>query len=168
MKIGLLYYSETGNTEKIAKALFSVCGEKTELASIPQVSKEKFGDYDLIILGMPIFGDNMPEPVKNFLNENDLKEKRIALFYTHAAPMNHSCPQTFLTLMQNYFREKKAFFVGSWHCRGENKNLEVLAWLKKNSPDVYELAVTAKGKPDGNDLENAKHWLKEILKPQVS
>jgi len=162
MKTAVLYYSETGNTKKIARALVCVFKQNAELIDIQDASIENIAHYDLIIIGTPIFGNNLPDPVKKLLLSTNLNKKNIALFYTHAAPMDSASPQRFLEVALPFLAKRGAVVRGTRHCRGENKNPEVLLWLKKNRPDAYKTAVTAKGKSDDTDCANAKSWVKHL------
>ncbi|MBN1797692.1 MAG: hypothetical protein JW822_03885 [Spirochaetales bacterium] len=50
----------------------------------------------------------------------------------------------------------------------ETGNPEVLGWLKKNRPEAYKTAVTAKGKPDDTDYENVESWVKQLYQTILS
>ena len=97
------YYSRTGNNrtigEAIAKALSADIDEITEnkkrsgkLGYIKAGADSKSGklaeikfeknpqDYDTIIIGAPIWAGNPIPPIRTYLQEVDLKGKRVAFF----------------------------------------------------------------------------------------
>lgn len=52
----------------------------------PEIRKLEtdINDYDRIIIGTPVWWYTMAEPIRTFLNENNLKGKQIMLFATNA------------------------------------------------------------------------------------
>ena len=64
-----------------------VFGEKPKL--VPYVFDAK--EYDLIILGTPVWAGSFAPPVKTFLRENDLSNKKIALFACSASGEAEKC-----------------------------------------------------------------------------
>ena len=108
-KILIAYFSYTGNTEKLANKIHSKVGGdiiKIETVTpysnnydevVDQVQKdqqnnykpeiktkiENIEDYDIIILGSPVWWYKIANPVATFISENDLKDKTIIPFVTH-------------------------------------------------------------------------------------
>ena len=100
------YYSWTGNTAKIANliaetlsadierirdreprtgpfafagaAVSSVFQESTPIAAL---TKDP-ADYDLVILGSPVWGRNMATPVRTYIHQARTKIKKLGLFCT--------------------------------------------------------------------------------------
>ncbi len=69
MKIGIFYFSGTGNTKKIAllyKDYFTAHGHECELHTLPLKEDIDFALYDVIGAGYPIHGFNAPEPLLKF------------------------------------------------------------------------------------------------------
>jgi len=109
MKTLIVFYSLTGNTEKIAQAIAeATAGEMLEIrlkkdlpakgfmrffwAGAQLVKKElpellpmgiDLGNYDLMFLGTPVWGGNTVPPVRSFLLGAELRNKKIALFCAH-------------------------------------------------------------------------------------
>ena len=75
MKILVLYYSRTGNTEKMAKAVAegakSVQGATVELSY--SVSVEELGNFDAILVGSATYHHDMPVGFKSFFEEVAVK-----------------------------------------------------------------------------------------------
>ncbi len=70
MKILIAYLSQTGNTEKIAKAIYEEASpaHEVETKKLEEVSAENLSGYDLIFIGSPIHAGNLAGAVKDFLN----------------------------------------------------------------------------------------------------
>ena len=109
-KILIVYYSLTGNTQFIAEALRdSIDADILELKPIKELNPEsgtKFMwggfqstmkkkpklmdfdinplEYDLIILGTPVWAWNISPPMRSFLSMFDLHSKNVALLMSHA------------------------------------------------------------------------------------
>ncbi|MBC7100555.1 flavodoxin [Methanothermobacter tenebrarum] len=107
MKTLVVYYSRTGNTQKIAKKIASEIGcdieeiEDTQnrsgiigfLRSAYQAIRGKDTklkpynknpqDYDLVIIGTPIWGGRPSVPISTYLKENKGKFKHVAFFCTY-------------------------------------------------------------------------------------
>ncbi|MHA1986206.1 MAG: flavodoxin family protein [Promethearchaeota archaeon] len=109
-KVLIVYYSLTGNTKFIADALInSIEADILELKPIKELnadSSSKFVwggyqstmkikpklrpfdinplEYDLIILGTPVWAWNISPPMRSFLSKFDLTNKKVALWMSHA------------------------------------------------------------------------------------
>jgi hypothetical protein len=109
MQALVVYYSRTGHTkavgEEIAKALSGDSeeivdttnrsgplgwltsgreGSGRKLAKI-QPAKKDTSQYDIVIIGTPIWASNMSSPVRTYLTENKEKIKNIAFFCTEGS-----------------------------------------------------------------------------------
>jgi flavodoxin len=106
MKILIAYYSRTGTTKKIAETLAEKLGADVEeirdtvdrrgirgyLTSGRDAMKKnltklevlKFSpkEYDLVIVGTPIWGWNMSVPIRTYLTENKDQFPKVAFFCT--------------------------------------------------------------------------------------
>jgi flavodoxin len=106
MKILVVYYSRTGTTKKMAEAIASKLGAEIEeikdtinrsgikgyAISGRDAMKRKLtklesiklnpADYDLVIVGTPIWAWNVSVPIRTYLNEQKDKFKQTAFFCT--------------------------------------------------------------------------------------
>jgi flavodoxin len=102
LKILIVYYSRTGNTRQIAEKLSKKLNADIEkIKSVdfsgfwgyllgifdiifrkkPQIEFSKNPkEYDLVILGSPIWGETFSSPVRHYLTKNKDKIKKIAFF----------------------------------------------------------------------------------------
>lgn len=109
-KILIVYLSRTGNTKAIAEIIQENVGGKLvalELQSpypenykaiVEQVAKENetgfipplktkidsIGEYDVVFVGFPTWGMQLPPPIKSFLKQYNLRSKKIIPFNTNA------------------------------------------------------------------------------------
>jgi flavodoxin len=102
MRTLVAYYSLTGNTAKIAQAIAARLGADLEpiravkprspwsamldtiLNATPAIAAgaKSVADYDLVILGGPVWGMNPSSPVRAFIKREREHFKRLALFCT--------------------------------------------------------------------------------------
>jgi len=104
MKVLVVYYSRTGNTrfvaEKIAGKLkadieevidrknrggmigWLRAGRDATRGKETEIEPTKYSplNYDLIILGAPVWNKRIPPAMRTYLNKNDLSKKKIAFF----------------------------------------------------------------------------------------
>lgn len=82
----IIYFSQTGNTEKVARAIASgldEAGLPSQLARLEEASKVDLGQFELIGLGTPVFYYKEPFNVKDFIKGlPSLKGKSAFLFIT--------------------------------------------------------------------------------------
>ncbi len=110
MKILIVYYSKTGKTKEIAHAMANELadGNEVKLRRIrmkeernllatylldtkkairrerPEIEVIDYDhkDYDLILLGTPVWTGNPAPAVNTYLDRSDFKDKKVALFVT--------------------------------------------------------------------------------------
>ena len=108
LKLLIVYYSQTGNTEKMAMAVEegakSVVGVNAELKYF--VRPEELAEADAIIFGMPTYYHDMGIDMKNLLEaaskeEIDLKGKVGAAFGSYG--WSGEAPNMLLEIMKNRF-----------------------------------------------------------------
>lgn len=83
MKVLIAYMSRTGNTKKVAEAIYGAVPEPKEISRCGDV--KSLDGYDLSFLGFPMHVYGPDKKAKVFL-ETHAKDKTIALFITHMAP----------------------------------------------------------------------------------
>ncbi|MHA1455425.1 MAG: flavodoxin family protein [Promethearchaeota archaeon] len=68
MKIMVCYFSNTGNTEKIARSIAEgLEGEDVELLKIEDGDPSNLKNYDLVVLGSGIYGGKLNKKVIDFM-----------------------------------------------------------------------------------------------------
>ncbi|NCB51333.1 MAG: hypothetical protein EOM54_05565 [Clostridia bacterium] len=88
MKILIAFFSGTGNTYYCAKYLenrLSENGLEVSTRSIESLPKEEIKDYDILVVGFPVYACDMPGMIRDYLNNMPLTTgKKAYLFCTKA------------------------------------------------------------------------------------
>ncbi|MBC2851539.1 flavodoxin [Cetobacterium sp. 8H] len=164
MKILITYSSKTGNTEKVAKAIF----EEIPSADFLPISEVKSLDYDLIIIGGWIdratFDNNALVFSKNIMKKN------VAYFFTLGAYPNSAHALDCVKNIDALFNENENIITGKYFCQGAI-DPKLISWLS-TLPSDHKMAPSderrqrwedAKSHPNSEDLERAKEFAKSIL-----
>lgn len=118
MNITLIYFSQTGNTRRIAKTMaevFQERGHATRLISLKKASPEDTVASDLLGIGTPCFSSQAPTPMKAFLqNLPALEGKRAFVFATSGG-----APGRVLFDLTRRLQDKGVDVVGGFLTRGE-------------------------------------------------
>ena len=180
MKVLVTYYSETGNTEKIAKAIYEEVAKNHD-SSLKILKETKISDldnYDLVFLGSATHSSDLAKPVLNFIKEITEKSKfKIAGFVTHAVYLpsedeeitaSHNrwagrCIQTFESLQE----EKGIEFIKFFSCMGAPSPPieEFIQTSVIPTEEQYNAYIEIVRKhPNEEDIENAKNFAQSVLK----
>jgi flavodoxin len=155
MKVLVAYYSDSGNTEKVAKAIYEELSfVEKRLTSIKE--QDPVSDCDVLFLGFPVQNHSIPVGVEKFLRKIPAG-KKIALFATHGSFRGGEfAMMAFYYAMSLTVKQK---LLGTFGCRGEVKP-RVLEKLMKRPQDRYWAmeAQSAAGHPDEGDLADARKW----------
>ena len=107
-KILILYYSRTGNTEKMAKAVAEGAQNvgKIEVELNYHVETDELDKFDAIVLGAPTYHHDMPIDMKKLFEEAaakeiSLKKKVGAAFGSYG--WSGEAPKFLLEIMKNKF-----------------------------------------------------------------
>lgn len=134
MKIAVRYYSRTGNTEKLAKAIAEELGVTAENLSAPLSEK-----VDILFLGSAVYAAGVDKQVKQFIKDN---KENIGIIYNFstAAALSSTYKQVKKVATENgvVLAEKE------FHCRGK-------------------FAFMHNGRPNDEDLQNAKKFAREVM-----
>lgn len=87
LKVLVGYYSETGNTEKIAKTIYEESSKEHDahLKRINDINADMLNDYDLVFLGSACHSSDLAPPVKEILKALPKSPKfKLAGFFTHS------------------------------------------------------------------------------------
>lgn len=137
-KILTLYYSRTGNTEKMAKAIAegikTVQGVEVELSYY--VNPEMLANYDAILVGVPTYHHDMTVDMKKLFEEAALKIVNL--------------------------KGKIGAAFGSYGWSGEAPKLVLEIMKNKFEMQVVEPPLLIKYAPDQNGLDKCREFGKEI------
>jgi len=160
MRALVAYYSETGNTEKVAQALYD--GLKASKKSLKVISEiSSFEDVDVVFCGFPVIEYSVPVKMQNFLKTIPAN-MFVAFFSTHGS-FSGGLKST--TAFENAMtRVSSPKILGTFGVRGKVKQslLDVLERKPEHLPWVEE-ARSASSHPNASDLEDAVSFGNNIL-----
>ena len=178
MKVLVVYYSQTGNTEKIANAIFEEIAGKHEasLEKLQNIAPESTNDYDLVLVGSPCIDSDLAVPVKTFLNDlPDSPKFKLAGFYTHATFMTDDDGQgslfskwagKCLVSFEQTCKSKQISFLGTFHCMGiPNPRIEqfIRQEIITDEKEWESYLPDVKTRPNEEDIENARKFAQEVV-----
>ena len=154
MKSLVTYYSESGNTEKLAKAIYE--GVKENEKDLLPLNEADPKDYDVILIGFPVQAHSVPGKVETFI-KNIPKGKKLAFFVTHGSLRGGELAITALYYALSLAVDMTV--LGTFGCRGEVKSSLLDALMQKPEHKAWALeAQSAAGHPDDADLEDGKEF----------
>ena len=161
MKTLVAYLSQTGNTKKVAEAIYSQIPEEKEMKELGELTDLE--GYDLCFIGFPVHAGNPAVAAKEFLEKNGAG-KKVALFVTHAAPEDAEDVPGLLDACRK--AAANAELVGFFDCQGALDDNVRDFLLKSDSPKHQEfgkMAYLTKGQPDEGRLEKAKAFARDVI-----
>jgi flavodoxin I len=160
MRVLVTYYSDTGNTEKLARAIYEALPVNRELLPVREV--QDTSGFDLMFCGFPVHAHSVPQVSAKFIKT--LPEGQNILFFsTHGSRRGGQLPRQALEHAVGLAVKQK--ILGHFGCQGQvsesimsmlRNKLEHHAWVEE--------AEEAAGHPNINDLDEAKKFTSEMLK----
>jgi flavodoxin len=175
IKALIVYWSATGNTEKVAQAIQRcLLQEKVtpKLIKIPEAEEAELYEYDLVFLGSPSYEWRPPEPVQQYIQKKigyhrergDVKlcaprvpGKTAVIFCTYSGPhtgINEAIPVC--KYLGQFFEHIGFEVAGEWCVVGEFHNRPELSTKGK-------LGDT-RGRPNEQDLSRVENDVRELIK----
>lgn len=164
MKSLVTFYSETGNTQKVAEAIFGEISGEKEIRHLSEVNTLE--GYDIVFIGFPIMQFGPPRKIRMFLRAH-ASGRKIALFITHAsweAPDQSAALASWLQKCKA--AAEGARLAGFFHCRGELSATSAARFLESEIPEVRmfgTLQPATVGHPDIVELEAARNFARRIM-----
>jgi flavodoxin len=159
LKTLVTYYSITGNTKKVAEAIYESLEGDREIKNVEE--SPDLDEYNLVFVGFPVHSHSLPHKVELLL-KNIPQGKKIALFSTHGSLTGSRL--SIEALEYAMVLASKAKVLGSFSCRGK-VSPEALEVLIKSPEHIAwaEMAASARNHPDQNDLEDARAFARWIF-----
>jgi flavodoxin len=159
MKALVAYYSETGNTEKLARAIYEAIHIEKKMKPLKDVQNVK--GYDIIFYGFPCHAHSVPGKATAFIK--GLPEgQKVAFFSTHGSLRGGQLPKQ--AFEHAIGLASKAKVIGHFGCRGKVDPKVIDALVKKPEHRAWaEEAIEAESHPDQNDLNDGKIFAREML-----
>ena len=147
MKFLVVYYSESGNTEKVAKAIAqAIAGD---IKRVEETKPEELADYDLIFIGTPVHGSRPARKIEDFLDDlPELSNRKAAAFCT----LHLFGDETTFQIIKEKLEKRGIIFIDSFSCLGWSR------LVGNFGPRIYN-----KGRPNSEDLKKASEFAKRVL-----
>lgn len=161
MKILVAYMSSTGNTKKVADAIYGEIDCEKEIKPISEVND--IGGWDLAFLGFPVHGYGPDKKTTKIIEGLCTKGRKVALFVTHGAPENEPDVQVWMEKFKQ--AAAGAELVGFFDCQGQLA--KGVKFIMKIAPNK-EMRSQAKrdnsaGQPDQARLEKARVFARNTM-----
>ena len=135
--IALFVDSRGGNTRKVADAMAGELGVTAGDLAVPLPTEAK-----ILFLGSGTYGSAPGIEMMKFVTDNVFTSRRVALFGTS---VSEAGAKNMIAAMEDALIRKGAKVMGSFQCRGR-------------------FLVFNRGRPDAQDLENAKKFARDMLR----
>jgi len=177
VKAIILYWSQTGNTEKVAKAIkrgMESQGVKPSLKRIEEIKDEILLDYDLVCIGAPTWSMLPPPNVIDFCKKISEEYKRLglrklqspllpgkygAVFCTCGGPhtgLDESIPAG--EWLRSFLEHMGIDVHAKWYVAGEfETGMEKLYDIKGRLGDI-------RGRPNAQDLTKVENNAAELIR----
>ena len=154
MKALVTYLSESGNTEKLAKAIYE--GINASGKDIAPVTQADANEADVIFVGFPVHASSVPPRVENFIKAIP-KGKMVAFFVTHGSLRGGQLAITALHYALSLALNLTV--LGTFGCRGQVRPELIEALSQKPEHRGWAMeAQSAAGHPDDADFEDGKDF----------
>jgi flavodoxin len=170
MKVLVTYLSQTGNTKKIAKAIYEEASRTNEtvLKKLEDVGPGDVAKYDFILIGSPLHSGNLAEPVKKFLSSIQAGSgQKMAGFITHFAPAYPDQDMDgFTEPIKAACKEKGIEYKGCLDCQGaltEPLHEAVKKKLNLTNEQWAEMVKQMTGRPNEEDEGRAKAFARKLF-----
>ena len=175
LKALIVYWSGTGNTRKVAKAIqrgLEKAGLEPTVRRVEEAREEELYDYDLIFLGSPSHSWMPAEPVLEFVKEKrreyakrgfikpcapKIPGKNAVVFCTYSGPhtgIDEAIPAG--KYMRQFFEHLGFDVKGEWYFVGEFHGHELLS-IKGRLGDI-------RGRPNSQDLAKVENDTVELMR----
>jgi flavodoxin len=159
MKVLVGYMSSSGNTKKVAEAIYSELECEKEIKDLRR--EPNIEGYDLAFLGFPVHGYGPDKRARTFL-ENNTKGKNIALFMTHASPEDWDELPEWLDKFNAAASE--ANIVGRFDCQGQlQKGVKFIMSIIPGKPRAQAKIDNSQGQPDASRLQRAGVFARNVM-----
>ena len=100
--------------------------EMADKSSRPQIVNkiDNLSDYDIVVIGFPVWWYTAPTIINTFIEENDLTNKNIYVFVTSGSS---SQAKSFKDLKETYTNLN---FIDAKRFNGREKQEEIIDWIK--------------------------------------
>jgi len=156
MKSLVVFYSESGNTQKLAQAVATGLG--TQSMRIEDIETRKVSDYDLICIGTPVQGAAPARKVLDFISQMPLMSgKKVAFFCT----MHMFGDKKAIQISKKMLEARGMVFLGGFTALGWSR------LIANFGPRIFN-----RGRPNRDELARAEEFGRSLLakmeQPQIA
>ena len=179
-RILVAYFSETGNTEKVARAIYdevASSGHDAQLKDVTGLTAADLAEYDLVFLGSACHSADLAAPVLEILGSIPQGSRlKLAGFATHSSPrpgggesdqeMYERWASGCLRSFEAASRETRLEFLGYFGCQGApSPPIEefIHKTILPNEDEWQAFVSDVKKHPDATDLEEAGEFARSVL-----
>jgi flavodoxin len=170
MKVLVTYFSQTGNTEQIAKAICeeAAAAHDADLKKVEEVAAGDLAGYDLVFVGSPIHGNGLAAPVGELMESlPEGSSFKLAGFVTHASfAYERDGFDKGMQSLDEISTNKNIAYLGAFDCEGRmSPMLQPMVQEARGVSDedwAKRMAELDKH-PSADDEQKAKEFAREIL-----
>jgi flavodoxin I len=170
MKILTTYFTQTGNTERIAKAIHAEASAQNDsvIKKLNATQYPSLNGYTLIFIGSPCHAGTLAAPARDFLSQlSDNPPFHLAGFITHASPAYSKTDfENCISYLASICKKKKIPYHGCFECQGSlaPELHEFIKKSKKIPDDEWDrLMASNTGHPDEEDEMRARSFARMVL-----
>jgi flavodoxin I len=170
MKILVTYYTQTGNTEQIAKAIHQELSGRhdAELKKVEEIKLDAVQGYDILFVGSPIHANGLAAPVKEFLEAvPEGAGFKLAGFVTHASFAYEKAGfEMGIQSFDDISKQKHIDLLGCFDCEGRlAKELQpMIKQVREASDEEWaERMAELDQHPNADDEQKAKAFTRDVL-----
>jgi len=161
MRVLVAYQSSTGNTKKVAEAIYGEIRAEKTIKRISEV--DDIGPFDLSFLGFPVHIYGPDKKAKEFLEKRCLPGRNVVLFVTHGSPETN--PDVAEWLDKYKQAAGRANIVGVFDCQGQLAGMAKFFMRLSRDKKLRDAAKkdNSKGQPDASRIERAREFGRETM-----
>ena len=162
MKALVTYLSKTGNTRKVAEAIFEGISDAKEIMPLDEV--ESLAGYDVAFLGFPVISQGPDKKAVQMLEKHCVDGRNVVLFITHSAP--EDAPELPEVLDKFEQAARGANIIGAFNCQGAlAKSVKLIMSIMPNAKyRQWAREDCSQGQPDQTRLDRACAFSADIMR----
>jgi flavodoxin len=147
IKSVVVYYSESGNTQKVAQAIAGGMG--TQAVEISEMDARKLAGYDLICIGTPVHNSAPDKRIETFISQMpDMSGKKAAIFFTYHLSGDKKAG----LILKKRLEARGLEYLGSFTAKGHSR------LIANFGPRIF-----LRGRPNQAELAAAKEFGERLL-----
>ena len=151
MKSLVVYSTQTGNTKKLAEAVYDALPDEKEILPITEAKDPE--EYDFVAVGFWFMGGKPDPNTMQYLPK--IGAKKLFLFGTHGVPKDSPEAANGMNVAKQL--ASMAEVVGCFNCPGQlSPKLLEMAGKETNLPPWLKDTSISNGHPDENDINEIK------------